>query len=460
MRGLKINMLLKRIFMRNTLLLLVSLLFAFSELCAQEAISFREIDSITYTLYEQGGWNELTRQGNAAIAIGYDYYYMRMRVGIAYFMLQRYRIAAGHFEKAVGQNSLSQSAFDYLKLCYQWGGMEAESAALNKRYGSLVSNKKTPVPFLKGVSLYSGVSFSGSDDKIAALDLIGEANIYGEIIASGDASLFHAGLNLAPIENLNWYAGYTLLRIERHQRAMMQNWSDNRTDTLDYRYDLSQSQFFLNAPLRLSQGLSLSPGLALVRTKEQPYAISYDSLTFRYDSILRDTSSSSYVVSLRLLKEMPTFNVGAAVANSSLNNQTQWQGTLLAGWYPFANLNQYLLLRASLMLDEGETKTHIKAIAGSKVINKLWIQGSIHAGNLKNAHDENGLLIYNTSGKILTRSTVSAIILLSSKFTLQFDYIFTKQEDNYLQYIDNKLFVWKPVQYNNHNLMGGLKWKL
>lgn len=462
MRVLKSSMLyiLSFTFRRNYLLLMLVAISIFPKLNAQESLSYPAVDSITYALYEEGNWHELIRQGNTAIEKGFDYHYMRMRVGIAYFMLHRYRTAATHFEKALGQNSLSQVAYNYLKLCYQWGGLETEAAALNRRYLTLAANQKASIPVLKGVSLFSGVSFSGSDDKISNLDLDGKENIYGEIIASGDAFIAHAGLNIAPASNLNWYAGYTLLRIEKHQRAMMQNWATNTTDTLDHRYTLNQSQFFLNAPLRLAKSWNLSPGLTLVRTKEQPYAISYDSLSGKYDSILRETSTGSYLVSLRAVKEMPTFNLGVAVGNSNLNNQTQWQGTLMTGWYPFANLNQYLLLRASALLDGGEMKTHYKAVAGSKVLNKLWIQGSVHTGNLKNAHDENGLLIYNTSGKIISRATASAFILLSPKLTLQLDYSFTKQQDNYIRYVDKDNYFEKTVQYNNHNLMGGLKWKL
>ena len=157
---------------------------------------------------------------------------------------------------------------------------------------------------------------------------------------------------------------------------------------------------------------------------------------------------------------MPRYNMGFAVAGSNLNNKNQFQGTLIAGVYPFANLNQYVLARISFLSEDDEINRHYKVITGSKIFSRLWIQGSYHTGELKNAHDENGLLVYNSSGKITSRATFTAFILLSNKLTLQFDYSLTKQEDSYLQYTTYTKYVWKAVNYNNHHIIGGLKWKL
>ena len=75
-----------------------------------------------YQLYLEGRWSELAENGKEAIAEGYDYYYMRMRMGIAYYERQNYGLAAYHFNKAMEFNENDQFALEYLFYSYYLSG--------------------------------------------------------------------------------------------------------------------------------------------------------------------------------------------------------------------------------------------------------------------------------------------------------------------------------------------------
>jgi len=84
--------------------------------------SFRYADSLTYTLYTEKHWNDLIKEGNRSLRDGYDYYYMRMRIGIAYYEKHNYVMSAIQFRKALVFNENDQIALEYLFYSYYLSG--------------------------------------------------------------------------------------------------------------------------------------------------------------------------------------------------------------------------------------------------------------------------------------------------------------------------------------------------
>lgn len=420
---------------------------------AQEKLTFRELDSISYTQYQAADWNELIRTGNKALSEGFDYFYLRMRLGIAGFMLQRYRMAAVHFEEALLFNSADAVALEYLRKCYAWSGMETEAAALVERFPiASVSDKKGSL--VKSVSLYAGSSLSEGKEKLAETDIDGEANIYGEANVNGNMQYVTAGIGVAPLSHLRWYLGLTHLQLLKHQRFLMSG-----TDTLNNDYMLRQQQVLLFAPVRIGKGWILHPGVNLLRLAYKPVFASYDPVGLKYNFKTADTTFINYVLSMKLVKHWPYFSLGGAAAYSALNFDHQFQVTATGGIYPLANLNLYALFSSSSQFEGNHQSWQHKVTAGGRITPSIWLQGSHHFGGLKNAHDENALIVFNTAGNVLFRTTATAFLLLNENVTLMLEYSLIKQEDQYIEYIDYNTFAIKPVQYNNHHLMGGLKWK-
>jgi hypothetical protein len=231
-------------------------------------------------------------------------------------------------------------------------------------------------------------------------------------------------------------------------------------DSMNNRYNLIQHQFHANLPLRIAKGWQIIPAFTILNFRDKPLIIGYDTVNYEYLIRQVDTTITNYIVSLKLLKSMPYYDVGAMAGNSNLNNKDQWQGTFILNLYPFANLDLYSYSRISTLKAPEEYRWHFRQTLGGKVLPKLWLQGSYQWGDLTNAYDENGLLVFNTSAEISSRLSAAAFILITEKLTLQLEYTFTKQQDTYIEFIDYNTFITQPVNYNNHNFMGGLTWKL
>ncbi len=116
---------------------ILPLLLFTSTLFAQD--SFQEVDSKSYKLYTEKKWEELSQYGKAASEKGYDYYYLNVRIGIAFFELKDFEKAKTYFEKALQNSSASTFAKEYLFWCYY--NLEETSEA-RKIYRSLPDSIK------------------------------------------------------------------------------------------------------------------------------------------------------------------------------------------------------------------------------------------------------------------------------------------------------------------------------
>ena len=97
---------------------------------AQERSSFFYYDSLTYAMYEDGDWRKLTAEGREALKHGYDYYYMRMRIGISLYERRHYLSAIPHFRKALEHNEGDQVATSYLYYSWLFSGEPLTATAV------------------------------------------------------------------------------------------------------------------------------------------------------------------------------------------------------------------------------------------------------------------------------------------------------------------------------------------
>ena len=87
--------------MHVRIILVIFLLMVSFRGMADHPPNFKTVDSLSYDLYEKGEWKALIRFGKNAINQGFDYYYLRMRIGIAYYESEKYLLALEHFRKSL-----------------------------------------------------------------------------------------------------------------------------------------------------------------------------------------------------------------------------------------------------------------------------------------------------------------------------------------------------------------------
>jgi len=79
--------------------------------------------------------------GNEGIKSGEDYFYQRLRVGIAYYYLGNYRKATNHLEKALSYNSGDAITLEYLYYSYLYSKRDLEARALTIKFSQNLNEK-------------------------------------------------------------------------------------------------------------------------------------------------------------------------------------------------------------------------------------------------------------------------------------------------------------------------------
>ncbi|MCC6370373.1 MAG: hypothetical protein IT236_05145 [Bacteroidia bacterium] len=131
---------------------------------AQDTLNFQQVDKLSYALYEQSNWKELTSFCNTAIKNNYDYYYLRLRAGIAAYELKHYRSAIAHFKKAIEFNSDDVISYEYLYYCYLYCNRPDAARALSSYFSPEFSKhmKTQKLSVFSDISAEAGTKLSDS----------------------------------------------------------------------------------------------------------------------------------------------------------------------------------------------------------------------------------------------------------------------------------------------------------
>lgn len=208
--------------------------FVVMSLCARgqqgDTLTSVGVENYSYRLYLDKDWKPLSDFCGRAIHAGYDYYYLRMRAGIACYETGNYRKAVRHFLKALDFNSHDETATSYLYDSYHQAGQYEEAREIS-RYMDTASLRITGAGRLKALSftvLEGGLKFSDSAMKF---NPAGYLQLGGQHYIKKRFSLFHA---------LTYY------------------------NQDEYRQKIQQYQYYLSSNIPLKHRLVLSPAVHIL----------------------------------------------------------------------------------------------------------------------------------------------------------------------------------------------------
>ncbi len=98
------------------------------------------VEKTSYNLYLKKQWVQLSSYCERAIGSGFDYFYLRVRAGVAYFERRQYRKAIVHLKKALEFNSDDDFAASYLYYAYLYSERFEEAKWLSKDFSPSLRN--------------------------------------------------------------------------------------------------------------------------------------------------------------------------------------------------------------------------------------------------------------------------------------------------------------------------------
>lgn len=379
--------------------MLCCMCFVLKSAAQTDTLTTEQVDAESYNLYLQQNWKELAQFTESMLNHGTDFYYLRLRGGIAYFQLEQYRASMFHFEKAVKMNPFETTADEYLYWCYMYTGRFDEALKLSKKFSDEVkerTNTKNP----KAVSLIiteTGIKFSDNTN-------IADHLYYG-----------HWGISHRIKKDLSVFHGITYL-----QQKM-------------YWGNYNQGQYYVRVNIPLKKNWQIAPALNFMQLNAQPY------------------NKGSYLLgSLTAQKNLRWFNLCTGISYSNIFNNSQVQGSATISWFPLSSNKLQLSTTPSLLATDTENVSLFWSNTISYIVHpKLSLSLQSLNGKARNFNESNGYLVNNTFDAVTGRYTAMATYTLAKKWDIysllqyeQREEFFTKSSYNYSTFIIG--FKYKP----------------
>jgi tetratricopeptide (TPR) repeat protein len=415
---------------RNSLCLF--LLFFCLSFKAQETLNMADVEQKTYQLYLDQNWKELIKAGNDAITQGIDYFYLRMRIGIAYYEKKNYCGAEEHFKKALTYNTDDALAQEYLYYCYVFMGRPEQARWYSKSVSDETYQKigkRSPIGSVMveaGTKIADSTSYYDSNKKTQSnyFDPATYVQIGVNHYVRDRVSLFHA---------LTYYGQVSFVGT------------------------LKQSQYYLKAAIPLKKDWLISPAVHIAHVNFVSVIYPTRPATVTLPPILMGPppqpttvvyNSNYFIGSLVAQKTIAQFNfgIGSTFSNMSGVNQILHHGTI--SYSPFCNSKLVIGGTAYVHTIDSYKTTYVSAspfiyVQPIKMVS-LKVNYLMNVGN--NIIEDNGYLVNNSPD--LTKNRVGLILNfhLNKHLTLYGVY-----------QLENKHELGQGFNYRYNVYLGGIK---
>jgi tetratricopeptide (TPR) repeat protein len=462
-------------------------------------------DSITYYYYTQNQWDSVIDIGKEALYKGYDFYFLRMRMGLAYDNQGNFRKAEMQYDKALGflSNDVNAAYFKYFAAInggreevayssFDHSNFDQQMAIRKALFSDSVFarlpqqtrlTKQISPNFLTLAHASFGYSNTGNQDKLNSLFPQNKNTLLGQAILRDNQSLANLGLAGHFGKYIRWYGAYFHHDI---QSAFISQKLNNDLETNTGK--ISQNEIFFSLEPSLGNGWSVNMnGHALFYKGVYKYSeiedISY-SLPDQQDTILKvnpefndfdgNFSDTDYVLGIGLKKKISITDISIFGNYSQIALKNQWQLGGEITLLPLGNYGMYITNRL-LYFHEDEGRFIYKVTAGGKLYKKLNFMACATFGDLLHTTEPGVGLVYNWSDHTSYKGDFMLSYPLTKKIYITIHYQITQKSTDYSVYQVSDYTLSSTYQgfyeteykesipsyqYNQHFVILGLIWYL
>lgn len=417
---------------------------------AQENLTYRGIDSVTYRQYLDGDYVQLQQLANKAFDVTIDFYDLRMRVAIACYNQQNYEAALPHFLRAYQMNPADTIVQEYVYYTYLFSARSEDAAAFAENTSDIfrekIGYKKKWIDYV-GWSNIAGLAGNTSIDN--QTNLKGANNIYGETTLNQTIFGTTAYFQNSFTNRLHIINGISLFNTHSEQIIQTAN-SSKSTSFSDIHY-----QYNLATLYQFQQGWSL--GAAFVYYNNNPSSFSWTATTNTFLPSVTN-SSDSHATIITLGKRFPYIQMVVSEAMSNLSSAKQYQTETQLIYYPLGNLNLYTVSSVAYIDNGGTEQWVLMQKIAKKIADYLYCDMSFSYGNHTNYITSSGFITYNTAAKIQWIGGLNCDFFFN-KFTLSLGYSIDKREFQSWQYsLASQNTSASTQTYFNNAIKTNIKW--
>ncbi len=428
---------------------------------------FVSVDKETYRLYLEKQWDELIRAGREGLKNDIDYYYLRMRIGIACYEKRNYKASQAHFRKALEFNEGDPVALEYLYYAYLLAGQFPQAGLLAKKFTPSLAEKIDPAQpkFAERLSVEYLYNFNDTEHLLSDPENYFSGLPYGYQLITLDFS------NLSTMLYHGISPGITLTHAyTRLSKSNYYYYNDGL-----YRFGVDgqkvvQHQYYISPAFSTRGGLNISPFFHYLRVKSQaPYVVTGSSgpgfgggtnSYVRYTDLL----TSDFVGGLNLSQHAGRFAIRGAGIYSFINDASQLTGAAGLTWYPMGNLDLYLHadLNSLIEFKDGETSLSLipDFLIGFGISSRVWMEFSGAYGHMENFTEDKGYIVYNSLDWMKYKVMGSIVIPVTKQGSrIYLGGRFAEYESRFIPFDPQGAMDRNSIITNGISIYGGLSWK-
>lgn len=423
--------------MKRIVLLILIITFANCGF-TQNNLNYKYIDSLSYNLYLKSDWSGVVKIAKKAINQNIDYYYLRMRLGIAYYESKQYIKAIPNFKKAL-EYKTDTIAIEYLYYSYLFSGKYFDALIFKNQQ---TENIKKKLKFgYKKTNLIFDYQYADNNNY---KPIVFEQDIYDQYIITNE-KYFDVGLS-----NLSSNRTYLKFLISHYTSLLTHNYQDNIIGVKNNNTNISETSIYGGALVHISRNIELSTYTNFIFGKKMPQFDSQKSF---------QTSTQSYMIpinSLNLSYNISNFNFDVNGAISRADSGLLYYPSLEIKYLPLYNPKFTIYAKLEYLNNTRLKYNFTKPVYSFGFIvnlfKKIYINTNYKIINSKYYIEQQGFIIYN--GNELKNKFLSELDINFNRIDIfaRYQYINLKGSYN----LNTNLF---NYYYINQTILGGITWK-
>lgn len=452
-------------------IIIISLFLAVSKLYSQDTITYPVVDKNTYQQYLDKDWNTLISLGKKALKKDIDYFYLRMRLGIAYYEKKNYTNAIVHFTKALEFNSADETALEYLYYCYKFLNLNKDASLISLKMNNSLKEKleiKSDKAFFDKLAIETSYNFNSD---FANMSIVDTAKLIPGIKKTVVKNYINTFLLVNhPIKNKTdltlSLTNLSLNSIIQTKPGIPPPGAPKPPDYITDEQKISQNQLYGKFNFHLFKRGDLAFGFHVLNISSKIIRENPNQQNNQQNNTPSTSFGKNFAFFTSFNKDMNKFNLNIFASLSNLDFVLHNQQNISLTYYPFGNLKLYLNSGACTVMEMPSTRRFIyNNKLGIQLTKNAWIETAYSYGDIKNYLENDAFLVYNNDNTIKSKLEAQLIILPKSnlQISLRYYYINNYGDNIYSPINENAIFDFtnrNNQYYKLHSIIGGLTWKL
>lgn len=382
---------------KTYILLLVFFALPFTILHAQQGDLKAYYSQKSYDQYLAEDWSGIIETAKEANQKNVDFYYLRLRTGIAYAAQYNYRLAIENYKKAIVFVPNDPVAQEYLYYAYLAAGEKKMAYLYVSSLPSTLRKKINPEKpsAIGNIYLETGLAFvEYSDDAFT----FPSESYFSELFVRKSQTYANVNFLLNIAKPISLGFSYTGLGIKSEHQFKIKNFDPGMEEL-----NVSQNDFSMQVNIHGANGLTLIPFIHNVNTALTVTEFYYDTTSYTlepnvditYNATTSTLQWNDPLIGFGFVKKSGLFDISASFSYAWLSLMQQQQLNVSLSYLPRGNYSLYFKPEVRFLNEEDNFRMIYKLSAGYSISTKIWTEMAFSYGNLQRTHEGFGAIVYN-----------------------------------------------------------------